>query len=131
MKSPLSAARVAGLVLLLAAIFSLPVLQPAGRDLDYGSNTARFLSRFWPPDFSVLPQVLPSMIETLQMSLLATIGAALLGLPLGIAASRNTAPRVVVMGVLLVSDDLRPSAAMAALPVCTRDERRCGGRCRG
>ena len=96
LKSPLSAARVAGLVLLLAAIFSLPVLQPAGRDLDYGSNTARFLSRFWPPDFSVLPQVLPSMIETLQMSLLATIGAALLGLPLGIAASRNTAPRVVV-----------------------------------
>ena len=107
MKPVLTAPRVAGLVLLLAALFSLPVLQPAGRDLDYAANISRFLSRFWPPDFSVLPQVLPSLIETLQMAVLAALAAAVLGIPLAIAASRSIAPRPVVAVTRLVMSFIR------------------------
>jgi phosphonate transport system permease protein len=107
LKPVLTAPRVAGLILLLAAVFSLPVLQPSGRDLDYGANISRFLSRFWPPDFSVLPQVLPSLLETLQMAVLATFASALLGIPLAIAASRTTAPRPVVAATRLVLSFIR------------------------
>lgn len=107
MKPVLTAPRVAGLVLLLAVLFSLPVLQPAGRDLDYAANISRFLSRFWPPDFSILPQVLPSLVETLQMAVLAAIASAVLAMPLAIAASRSIAPRPVVAATRLAMSFIR------------------------
>ena len=107
MKPVLTAPRIAGLVLLLAVLFSLPVLQPAGRDLDYAANISRFLSRFWPPDFSILPQVLPSLVETLQMAVLAAIASAVLAMPLAIAASRSIAPRPVVAATRLAMSFIR------------------------
>ena len=63
MKLPrLDAPQVASLLLLLAVLFSLPVIKPAGRELDYAANLTRFLSRFWPPDFSILASIFPSLV---------------------------------------------------------------------
>jgi phosphonate transport system permease protein len=101
MKPRLDAPQVAALILVVAVIFSLPVLQPAGRQLDYAANLSRFLARFWPPDFSVLPKVLPSLWETFQMAVLASVAAALLGVPLAVAASRTIAPRLLVSVIRL------------------------------
>lgn len=96
MKQVLTTPRLAALVVLLAAAFSWPVVQSAGRDLDYGANVSRFLSRFWPPDFSILPQIFPSLVETLQMAVLATVASTLIGIPLAIAASKTIVPRPLV-----------------------------------
>jgi phosphonate transport system permease protein len=87
---------VAFFILLLAALFSLPVLKPSGRQLDYAANLSRFLSRFWPPDFSILPQILPSLWETFQMAILATLAAALIAIPIAAAASKTTSPSILV-----------------------------------
>lgn len=108
MKPPrLDAPRVACLLLLLAVLVSLPVLQPPGRELDYAANLSRFLTRFWPPDFSVLPAILPSLVETFQMAVLATVLACLLGIPVAAAASHNIAPRPVVAAVRLFLNGIR------------------------
>jgi phosphonate transport system permease protein len=97
LKPKLDAPRVAFLLFLLAAVFSLPVLKPVGRELDYAANLGRFLSRFWPPDFSILPQILPSLWETFQIAVLSTIAAAVVGIPIAAAASKTTAPSALVM----------------------------------
>lgn len=102
MKLPrLDAPRVAALLLLLAFVFSVPVLQPTGRNLDYAANLGRFLSRFWPPDFSILPAIFPSLVETFQIAVLGTVFACLAGIPVAAAASGNIAPRPVVVVVRL------------------------------
>lgn len=108
MKTPrLDAPRVACLLLLLAVLVSLPVLQPPGRELDYAANLVRFLHRFWPPDFSVLPAILPSLVETFQMAVLGTVLACLIAIPVAAAASRNIAARPVVATVRLLLNGIR------------------------
>ena len=107
MKPRLDAPRVAFLLFLLAALFSLPVLKPSGRELDYAANLGRFLSRFWPPDFSILPQILPSLWETFQIAVLSTIIASLIGIPLAAAASKTTAPRALVTSTRLLLNIIR------------------------
>ncbi len=108
MKPPrLDAPRVAALLLLLAVLFSLPVIQPSGRELDYAANLSRFLSRFWPPDFSILPSIFPSIIETFQIAILGTVLACLTGIPIAVAASKNIAPRPLVAVVRLLLNAIR------------------------
>lgn len=107
MRPRLDAPRVAFLLLLLAALFSLPVLKPTGRDLDYAANLSRFLSRFWPPDFSILPQILPSLWETFQIAVLSTLAASLIGIPLAAAASKTTAPRALVAATRFLLNIIR------------------------
>jgi phosphonate transport system permease protein len=88
----LDAARVTLLVLLLAAVFSLPVLRGSGRQLDYLGNLRRFLGRFFPPDLSVLGATLAGLLETFQIAVLATLFAVVLSLPLALAGARTLAP---------------------------------------
>ena len=108
MKLPrLDAPRVASLLLLLAVLFSVPVIKPAGRELDYAANLTRFLSRFWPPDFSVLPAVFPSLVETFQIAVLGTVLACLAGIPIAAAASKNIAPGLLVATVRLLLNAIR------------------------
>jgi len=52
-----------------------------------------FLRRMLPPDPSVLGQALRGAVQTLQIALLGTAVAAVLAVPLALAAARNTAPR--------------------------------------
>lgn len=108
MKLPrLDAPQVASLLLLLAVLFSLPVIKPAGRELDYAANLTRFLSRFWPPDFSILPSIFPSLVETFQIAVLGTVVACVAGIPIAAAASKNIAPRPVVALVRLALNAIR------------------------
>ncbi len=108
MKLPrLDAPRVASLLLLLAVLFSLPVIQPSGRELDYAANLSRFLSRFWPPDFSILPTIFPSLVETFQIAVLGTVLSCLIGIPVAAAASKNIAPRALVLVVRLLLNGIR------------------------
>lgn len=72
--------------------FSWPALQGAPRDLDYLANFLRLASEFFPPDFSAFPEVLEGLRETAQMSVIATLIAALLSLPLALASSRKLSP---------------------------------------
>ena len=48
------------------------------------------------PDWTYLPSLLTKMLETIEMSLLATALAALLSLPLGVLAARNASPHAVI-----------------------------------
>ncbi len=108
MKLPrLDAPQVASLLLLLAVLFSLPVIKPAGRELDYAANLTRFLSRFWPPDFSILASIFPSLVETFQIAVLGTVVACVAGIPIAAAASKNIAPRPSVAVVRLALNAIR------------------------
>jgi phosphonate transport system permease protein len=51
-----------------------------------------FLRRMVPPDPSVLGNALRGAIETIQIAIVGTAMAAVLALPVGFAAARNTAP---------------------------------------
>lgn len=53
--------------------------------------------RMLPPDFGRWQLLLNGMLESLQMALAATLAGALLSIPLGLAAARNLAPRVVYL----------------------------------
>jgi phosphonate transport system permease protein len=144
MKPPrLNAFRITAVIFALAVIFSLPALRGSGRTLDHGANLQRFLARFWPPDFSILPDILPALGETIQIAVLATLAAGLVSLVVAIAAARNIAPAPVVLmarfglnvirsipsliwALLAVAAFAPPSAPLAApfafesafLPIC-------------
>jgi phosphonate transport system permease protein len=115
----LDAVRVTLVLFALAVVFSLPALRGSGRELDYAANLRRFLARFWPPDFSVLPDVLPALGETLQIAVLATLAAAVLSLGAALAASRNIAPAPVVWAARFLLNLIRsiPSLIWALLAV--------------
>ncbi len=104
---------------LLAVAFSLPALRGSGRDLAYWENTTRFLGRFFPPDFSVLPQVLSALVETAQIAVMATFAALFLSLGLGALGARTIAPRWVVVATRLVLNGVRtvPSLLWALVAV--------------
>jgi len=115
----LSTPAITSVLFLIAFVASLPVLQGSGRALDHGANLARFLSRFWPPDLSVLVTVAPALGETFQIAFLATLGAVLLSLPIAAAASKNISPSVLVCLVRLLHGVIRavPSLVWALLTV--------------
>jgi phosphonate transport system permease protein len=52
-----------------------------------------FIRRMLPPDPSVLGQAFHGALQTVQIALVGTMAAALLAVPLALAAARNTAPR--------------------------------------
>lgn len=52
-----------------------------------------FVRRMLPPDPSVLGQALHGALQTVQIALVGTSAAAVLAVPLALAAARNTAPR--------------------------------------
>jgi len=55
---------------------------------------------FMTPDWAYLPQLLDKMLETIEMTVLATAIAIVVSLPLGVLAARNATPHVVVYRVV-------------------------------
>ncbi|QXE26381.1 phosphonate uptake transporter [Richelia sinica FACHB-800] len=51
-----------------------------------------FISRLFPPDFTVVDIAIKALIETVQMSLWGTTIGAILSLPIAIASANNVAP---------------------------------------
>lgn len=80
----------------LAVIASVPVLEGSGRSLQYWANFTRFLSHFFPPDFSVFPQTLISLKETIQIAVMATLFSVILAIPVALLGAQNLSPRVAV-----------------------------------
>jgi len=48
-----------------------------------------FLSRMWPPDFSILDRVLTDTLQTIQLAWIATVVSALISFPIGFIAASN------------------------------------------
>jgi phosphonate transport system permease protein len=105
---------------LVAAALSTPVLSESmERNPDYIANLIRFLGYFWPPDLSVLPQALSSLLETAQIATLATLFALILAIPIGMAAARTVSHRWLVLVSRLVLNAVRtpPSLILALVAV--------------
>jgi phosphonate transport system permease protein len=90
-----SAGRWAGAVAIAAAlVWSLWSTDVSlGRLVEGAPFMLEFIRRMLPPDLSVLGQALRGALQTLQIALLGTTVAALIAVPLALAAARNTAPR--------------------------------------
>ena len=80
------------LLLITLVVISLPAFYAGNRDLNYGQNILRLLGEFFPPDFSVWRSVLSGLFETLQMSVIATLIATFVALPLAVASSKKFSP---------------------------------------
>jgi len=110
---------VAGLACLVLVAAALPGIHDSGRDLDHWANLTRFFGRFFPPDWSVLPQIGAALVETARIAVVATACATVLSLPLALAATRRISPLWVVMPVRLLLNVVRtiPSLIWALLAV--------------
>jgi len=56
------------------------------------SSAREFLFSMFPPNFTILPKIMPRIVETLQMAVASIIIATLTALPLSFLAARNTSP---------------------------------------
>lgn len=90
---PLNAFNTTLILFALAVFFSLPALRGSGRKLNYWENLSNFAGRFFPPDFSIWPDISGALLETFQIAVLATLFSVLLSIPAAAAASRTVAPR--------------------------------------
>lgn len=85
---------VGGLAIAAALVWSLWSTDVSARRLVEGTPfMLDFIRRMLPPDPSVLGQALHGALQTLQIAFLGTVVAAMLAVPLALAAARNTAPR--------------------------------------
>ena len=115
----LNAFRVTLILFALAVIFSWPALRGSGREMDYLANFLSFAQRFWPPDFSIWPQISVALLETFRVAVLSTLFATLLAIPLAVAGSQNISPPWVVRGTRFILNAVRslPSLIWALLAV--------------
>lgn len=107
------------LLLGFAVLVSLPAVRGSDRELNYLANARRFLSYFFPPDFSVAGQALGALWETFQIAVMATAFAAVLSLPLAAMGAQNLAPRPCVWLARLILNGVRtvPSLIWALIGV--------------
>ncbi|HLS27674.1 MAG TPA: phosphonate ABC transporter, permease protein PhnE [Opitutales bacterium] len=115
----LNALNITMILFLLATVISTPVLQGSGRNLQYFENFARFLSAFFPPDFSVLPEAIRALRESIQIAVMATFFSIIISFPLAAASSQNIAPRWLVLCARMVMNFIRtiPSLIWALIAV--------------
>ena len=132
---------VALLVLVIASFVTLELDWAAFASLEAGRSMYRFMAEFFPPDVSpkFVPKVVSAAWETLAMSALGTVIAAVLGLALAVPASRmseqdsawlrsptrwllnalRAIPELVWAALLLISAGLGPMAGTLALALHT------------
>ena len=51
-----------------------------------------YISKMWPPNLSILPELLTPLLETIQIAIVGTTLAAIISIPLSFLAARNTTP---------------------------------------
>lgn len=76
-------------VIIFIIIASFPAFETGTRDMNYGENVFRLLKEFFPPDFSVWREVFSGLLETLQISVIATLIATVISLPLALISSKK------------------------------------------
>ena len=97
--------------LVLAGALLYLVVSVSTLNIDFHRAVAGFgraldlFARMLPPDFSRSQLLIKGMVESLQMAFAATLAGVVLSVPLGIAAARNLAPRIVYLaarGIIVV-----------------------------
>jgi phosphonate transport system permease protein len=84
-----------GVAIYLAAAFGTTDVN-WGRVWEGLPRGARFISAFFPPDFTTRSsEILEGMLESLWMTVVATACGIVLAIPIGLGAARNLAPRPV------------------------------------
>lgn len=63
-------------------------------------NLVSMVSEMLPPDFSVIPSMGRPVLETVAMSVMSTLIAALFAIPLGFLGAKNTSPNLTVRGLV-------------------------------
>jgi phosphonate transport system permease protein len=103
----------------LLAIYSLFKLPSHDRQMSYLANFSGFFKNFFPPDWSIWPELWKSLLETFQMALGATFFAILISLPLGFFSARNLSPRFLSLLTRMILNAIRsiPSLIWALLAV--------------
>jgi phosphonate transport system permease protein len=99
-------------------ILSLPAWEGSTRDLSEWENFARFLGRFFPPDFSDSQTLAVAFRETLQIAFLATLAASCFSLFIALLGG-PWMPRAGRMFILLLLATIRsvPSIVWAVVTV--------------
>ncbi|GGB25362.1 MULTISPECIES: phosphonate ABC transporter, permease protein PhnE [Rhodobacterales] len=69
------------------------------RLLSAGPRIGEFLGRMIPPDLTVMSEIVDGTAETLRIAILGTLGAVILSVPLGLAASETMVPPVIYRSV--------------------------------
>lgn len=115
----LNVMNVSFIIFLLAVIYSGISLQGSGREMDYLGNLWSFLNRFFPPDLSIMERTLSSLLETVEIAVMATFFAILLSFIISIGAAQNISPRWIVWTVRMILNGIRtiPSLIWALLAV--------------
>jgi phosphonate transport system permease protein len=89
--------------LVLAGAVVYLIASVATLNIDFHRAAAGFgravdlVARMMPPNFSRSELLVKGMVESLQMAFAATLAGVVLSVPLGIAAARNLAPRLVYL----------------------------------
>lgn len=113
-KSPLTL-----LLVFIAVTASTPALLDSGRDVAVLANIHRVFGSFFPMDFSILPDLGKALIETLQISVIATLISAVVSLPISLMSSRHVSPlaiRVFTLGCIALIRSV-PSLIWALIAV--------------
>lgn len=63
-------------------------------------NFISMVSEMIPPDLSIIPTLGKPVLETMAMSVMSTLIAALIAVPLGFLAAKNTTPNLMVRGTV-------------------------------
>lgn len=107
------------LTLLALLLYSLPSLDFGGRHVSFWEQVARLARDFFPPDLSVLPEILRALNETLQIATLSTFLAVILSCLLALAASQATGSLASRIGARFVLAVIRtiPGLIWAVLAV--------------
>ncbi len=103
----------------VVVIASVPAFNAGTRDINYFENVLRLLKEFFPPDFSVWREVFSGLVETIQMSVIATLIATVVALPLALASSKKVSPWFMQTGVVVFLSIIRaiPSLVWALIGV--------------
>lgn len=107
------------IIFILAVIYSGTALHGSNRDLDYFGNLLRFAGQFIPPDFSVLNHTIVSLLETVEIAVVATFFALIISFIFALGAAQNISPRwlVVIMRMILNAIRTIPSLIWALIAV--------------
>ena len=107
------------ILFLLLVVFSMSALQGNDREIDYWASFLRFASAFAHPDFSIWPQVLTALLETLEVAVLATFFSIIGSFILALGAAQSIAPRGLVLILRMLLNVVRtiPSLIWALLAV--------------
>lgn len=57
-------------------------------------NAIDYMSRMFPPDFSILPELFRPMAETIQVAIVAIVLSTAIAVPLSLLGARNITPRI-------------------------------------